>query len=225
MKLLSKKIVKGTSYPTVTFFLGIFLAIVVTQVMAHGGNTNLIHGCVKTSNGAIKIVGANDSCGSGEIALDWNIQGVQGVQGPQGPAGVNDIPVLCPGCHIFNDGNHDLGDKLAGKDFTNAYIKGADFNGTIPANLQDTNFTGADIREVNFIETNLSNANFSNVYAVAAYFTGANLTNVNFTGAVLDDAHDIDTTTRPGLIWSNTVCPDHTNSDNNGNTCEGHLIP
>jgi hypothetical protein len=26
-----------------------------------------------------------------------------------------------------------------------------------------------------------------------------------------------------GVTWSHTFCPDHTNSDDNGGTCVGHL--
>ena len=40
----------------------------------------------------------------------------------------------------------------------------------------------------------------------------ANLTGANMTGANLD-----------GVRWINTTCPDGTNSDDNGNTCENNL--
>src|SRR6266496_3127421 len=59
-------------------------------VFAHGGDTSKIHSCVKTANpnkGTIRIVGANDTCGSSETALDWNITGPQGPMGPPGPQG------------------------------------------------------------------------------------------------------------------------------------------
>jgi hypothetical protein len=42
--------------------------------------------------------------------------------------------------------------------------------------------------------------------------SGANLANGNFKGA-----------TMTGVIWSNTTCPDGTNSTHDGGTCVGHL--
>ena len=41
---------------------------------------------------------------------------------------------------------------------------------------------------------------------------GADLGYANLTGANLD-----------GVRWINTTCPDGTNSDDNGNTCENNL--
>jgi hypothetical protein len=49
-------------------------------------------------------------------------------------------------------------------------------------------------------------------------FTNANFIRVDLTGSV-----GIDPATRPGITWSNTICPEGTNSNDNGNTCEGHL--
>lgn len=60
---------------------------VATLVLAHGGDTALIHACKKNSNGQIRIVGPNESCTNNETPLDWNIQGIQGPPGPQGPQG------------------------------------------------------------------------------------------------------------------------------------------
>jgi hypothetical protein len=44
--------------------------------------------------------------------------------------------------------------------------------------------------------------------------------NANLSGAVGTPTFDDST-----AIWSNTTCPDNTNSDSNGNTCNGHFIP
>jgi len=78
-------------------------------VSAHGGDTTLIHACVKVGkpnddddkdkakserddeargkHGSIRIVGADEDCNKHEVALDWNIQGPMGPAGPQGPQG------------------------------------------------------------------------------------------------------------------------------------------
>lgn len=34
--------------------------------LAHGGNASLVHGCIKNSNGATRIVGRSAECTSGE---------------------------------------------------------------------------------------------------------------------------------------------------------------
>jgi uncharacterized protein YjbI with pentapeptide repeats len=47
--------------------------------------------------------------------------------------------------------------------------------------------------------------------------TGAALTGANLTGANLHVA------TITNVSWSNTICPDGTNSDADGGTCIGHL--
>jgi hypothetical protein len=59
--------------------LGLLGTGVVAVVSAHGGNSSLIHACVKP-NGQITIVGASDSCGK-DSPLDWAIQGPPGISG------------------------------------------------------------------------------------------------------------------------------------------------
>ena len=39
----------------------------------------------------------------------------------------------------------------------------------------------------------------------------------------LTDVAGFSSTHRTGIIWGNTTCPDGTNSDAHGDTCEGHL--
>jgi uncharacterized protein YjbI with pentapeptide repeats len=58
---------------------------------------------------------------------------------------------------------------------------------------------------------------------VFLYLTNADLSSVDFTNTFLGQT-DFTGTTRTGVIWSNTTCPDYTNSDANGGTCEGHLV-
>ena len=62
------------------------------------------------------------------------------------------------------------------------------------------------------VMNDFSGMNFSNFNMSGADLSGSNLTSVNFTGANLQS-----------VIWSNTICPDGSNSDNNGNTCENNL--
>ena len=80
-----------------------------------------------------------------------------------------------------------------------------------------SDFTGSDIRGADFshvvfgsttlIEVNFEFSTFDNVYFQHSDLTGANLTGVTLTD----------------VTWIDTICPDGTNSDNNGNTCENNL--
>jgi hypothetical protein len=88
--------------------IGIGAAIVavagtgLTYVNAHGGDATAVHACFKVlpptvgprgstptpnTNPNIRIVGANESCVTGETALDWGAAGVPGPAGPAGPIG------------------------------------------------------------------------------------------------------------------------------------------
>ena len=67
--------------------MGLVGSGVASMVSAHGGDTTRIHACLNPGNGTIYVVGANQSCGPNQTALDWNIQGPQGLQGEQGPQG------------------------------------------------------------------------------------------------------------------------------------------
>jgi hypothetical protein len=67
------------------------LILAAAWLGAHGGNTSLIHACVK-ANGALRIIDAADICDANENPLDWNIEGVQGPAGPEGPMGLPGLP-------------------------------------------------------------------------------------------------------------------------------------
>ena len=64
----------------------------------------------------------------------------------------------------------------------------------------------------NSIMNDFSGMNFSNFNMSGADLSGSNLTGANLTGANLQS-----------VIWSNTICPDGSNSDDNGNTCANNL--
>lgn len=61
--------------------LGAAVATAVT-VNAHGGDSGLIHSCVK--NGDLRIVEPSEACKANETALDWGIQGPPGDPGTSG---------------------------------------------------------------------------------------------------------------------------------------------
>jgi len=79
------------------------------------------------------------------------------------------------------------------------------------------NETIGSMQSANLSNTDLSNADLSN-----ADLAGADLSNANLTGADLTGT-DLSYADLTGTYWHGTICPDGTNSDNNGNTCENNL--
>ena len=220
----------------VSFFAGAFTILVTGLAFAHGGDANLIHGCVRNNGllaGFIRIVGANTNCNGNETALDWK-------------QGLKDPPFSCPNCDLNQNGD-DLSNRFVGKNFSNAFLQGAFIESV---DLSETNFINAYLRNAVLDASNFSNSNLSNANLISTSFGYANLTNANFTGANLTNANigitnlsntnftnanlinasllgatNMNTATLTGVTWSNTTCPDGTNSDNNGGTCVGHLSP
>ena len=104
--------------------------------------------------------------------------------------------------------------NLAGFTLTDFILSEADLTGD--------NLSGAKLQRVDahvpvghgtlFRAVNLTNANLTCASMYGVDFTDANLTGANFHGTGVGNA-----------LWSNTTCPDGTNSDDHGNTCEGHL--
>jgi uncharacterized protein YjbI with pentapeptide repeats len=80
------------------------------------------------------------------------------------------------------------------------------------ANLTSENLSGAKLSGANLNSADLSGANLS----------GANLTGANLVGANLNSA-DLSGTNLGKVIWSDTTCPDGTNSNAGGRACTGHL--
>jgi len=213
------------------FFLGSIVSTATTIVLAHGGNTNYIHACVKNSNGSVKIVGTNDACASGETALDWSKNGL----GIKGGYITDQLIGMQSQYETFDYRSYD------GFNFSNSnlYLPTMHY-----ASFVNSNFTNVDIIEPDVTSTNFQNSNFTGTLLEGGYalrnsdFSGSNFTNThfesgeatnsnfdnsNFTNAILNG--NFATSSFVGTTWSNTTCPDATNSDNNGNTCEGHLTP
>ncbi len=60
----------------------IVFATPVMNVIEAVAAAGTIRACVTTNSGAIKIVGASESCKNNETLLEWNIMGPQGPAGP-----------------------------------------------------------------------------------------------------------------------------------------------
>jgi hypothetical protein len=127
------------------------------------------------------------------------------------------------GCNLHGldlSGAYLPGTVLGGTDLSNANLAGADLgpapDGTT-TNLSGANLSGANLNGANLNGANLTGATLTGANFNRADLTGANLTDADLTGANLNKA------ILTGVTWSNTTCPDGTNSDNSGATCVGHL--
>jgi hypothetical protein len=204
-------------FALVAAILGVAVFVFYTRVFAQSSDVGVIHGCVKNENGLLRVLKPNESCQKSETSLDWNIKG------PPGSAGVSAKPYLafyCLGCYLVPVAESFKGQDISGANITNSTFEGTDLSGTI--------FRGASLSGVNFRNVNLTGADFSNSnvaewVSISSDFANANLTNANFTNSNLRGSNGMGTANVSGTIWSNTVCPDGTNSNNNGNTCEGHF--
>ena len=102
-------------------------------------------------------------------------------------------------------------------------MEGSYTNGNHTAPLWEANLINSDLRFVNFTDASMQLANVA-----GSNFEGANFTNAflsatagfEFANVILPD----DPSDKAETIWSNTVCPDGHNSDEDPNlTCVGHF--
>ena len=102
----------------------------------------------------------------------------------------------------------------------------------IDGNFSGANISSADIYEVAFSSVDLQGVDFSYTDFVSVDIIGTNLQGVDFRSAFLvnvdfvdSDLNGADLTdiSHLGVTWANTICPDGTNSNDNGNTCVNNL--
>lgn len=106
---------------------------------------------------------------------------------------------------------------------TNAVLQQADLSQSYMhnGNFSNADLSAADLRYAVLFEANFSNADLSLVDATGVRMSHTNLSGANLTGAQFDWFG-------PYTIWSNTTCPDGTNSDTDdgdGLTCNNNLLP
>ena len=101
---------------------------------------------------------------------------------------------------------------LSGANLNTTTLRAADLRG---ADLSGADLSGADLQGANLREADLSGANLFGADLEGASLRGANLSGANLRTALMT------TTGLRDAIWSGTICPDGTNSDQNGGTCEG----
>jgi len=133
--------------------------------------------------------------------------------------------------------------EIGGADFTNADFRDlmSHSNTGVPAALPSlwtyesgaffgpwaelvggfTSFTGKSLVAGDWTQISAADLDFSDSVIANTDLRGADLANGDFTRANLLGS-SIDQTDFSGAIWSNTTCPDGTNTDTNGGTCVGH---
>ena len=111
------------------------------------------------------------------------------------------------------------GQNFSGQSLQNAFLVSANISGS---NFAGAQAQGAFLNGANLSGANLSGANLTGAILIGANLTGANLSGANLTGANLTGATSAGANLG-GVVWSNTTCPDGTNSNAHGNTCVGHV--
>jgi uncharacterized protein YjbI with pentapeptide repeats len=80
-----------------------------------------------------------------------------------------------------------------------------------------SDFTGSDMRYADFRDVEFDRTTLIEVDFESSIFDGVRFHHSDLTGANLTALSLVDVT------WNDTICPDGTNSDNNGYTCENNL--
>lgn len=127
--------------------------------------------------------------------------GPQGIQGPPGPQGATANTCSSPPGPNLN--------------FSTCVLTGLTWT---YAQLQGTLFVNADLDGSYLSSANLTGADLAAASAINTFFVNANLTNANLDALTAPAASHF-----TGAIFSNTICPDGTNSNSDGGTCVSDL--
>ncbi len=117
------------------------------------------------------------------------------------------------------------GAKLVGADFAGSDLAGALFGGNTQAQADLTSviFSGANLTGATLDGTYLYTSGFDGATLIDTSFAGATLIFVDFSGANLTGSDLSQADLFQYLSWSDTTCPDGTNSDSDGGTCAHNL--
>ena len=118
------------------------------------------------------------------------------------------------------------GANLSCTDFSNAVLSQPNFS---DATLKGAVLVGADLAQPNLTDTILADASLIDVGLSGGIIQRTNFQRANFDEAVIVDVIFIDANLAEANLggvsfvnvrWQNTICPDGTNSDNRGGTCQ-----
>jgi hypothetical protein len=195
--------------------------------------TTTFYGCLHAGTLSSVSTTAPPKCGK-FTPVSWSELGPQGPQGPAGATGQNGSSVTAaleaPGTNCASGGdrvtnsadgsvtyvcNGTNGSSGVAYDCAATPYPGIDL---AECNLGGALLYGRDLTGVDFAGANLEAGDF-----IQSNFLGANLAGANLSNASLFAATNVSTADTTDVTWSNTQCPDGTNSDNNGFTCVGHF--
>jgi uncharacterized protein YjbI with pentapeptide repeats len=218
--------------------IGLFSLSLVAISSAHGGNNsaNLVHACVLNTLNTVRIVSSGTACALGETATHWNAEGLPGTGGFV--SNLQDALLDNSDLRYRSFANQNLtgaylnASKLQRTDFTNANLTNVNLSYSdlgYASGLQTATLAGNTFDYAYLGNTNLSGVDLTGATITNAVFEGANLAGTDFSGLDLSGANfsnaNLSSAILTGVDWNNTICPDNTNSDNNGDTCTGHLTP
>ena len=161
------------------------------------------YGCLSSKGALTKVGSVAPTCTGKTTAMSWNNYPSNGSGSPKCTGAFRDADLA--GCNFS-------GDNLVNVDMTDSDLNAANLSYTTwdTPGANQANFTGADLVVANFAGAATGNGSTAN-------FTDANLTGATFGG---NAEANLDAST-----WYNTVCPDGTNSNNDGDTCVNNLTP
>ena len=111
--------------------------------------------------------------------------------------------------------------------FSNSNLEGAIFSGIYSdlhirnSNLITSSFSGG-LSSITFENVDLTMGSLRVIFGDNVSFIDSDLGYVDFTGASLSNVKFVNSSLE-WAKWSDTICPDGTNSDDNDNTCENNL--
>jgi len=142
--------------------------------------------------------------------VPFDLAGMFNFNQPLNPA----VPLSSSTGQVALSGANLSGRHLGGQDFANADLSGADLDlSTLHAVFApNADLAGASLQQTNLRGANLEGASLSSADLAFANLAFADLTGADLTGANLGAVH-----------WSHTLCPDGTNSNNDGGSCLNHL--
>ncbi len=148
--------------------------------------------------------------------------GSTGATGAQGPAGVTyDCSIAIPYPGVDLAGCNETSNSWELDNFTGANLVDTNWTGTEPV---QSNFTDVNAEDSNRSETDPQDGNFSGADLVRTDWNGAIVVGINFTNADLQGATFESLVELSGNTYSNTICPDGTNSNADGDTCESNGV-
>jgi hypothetical protein len=168
-------------------------------------------------------VGANGTNGTNGVAYDCSATAYPGIDLADCSISANLKGATLDGANLTGatlNGDDLDGAYLNDAELTGAYLTGANLDG---AYLNDATLYGANLNDANLTFAELTGADLAYATLISANLTVTGLTDANLTDANLTDAVLTDDVLT-GVTWSNTICPDGTNSGTGaGATCIGHL--